>query len=71
MIVRQEVKTNYIFTLIKPGIEVDDVRYDTSHLVEDYNEDFFASDGINKLKETFDPAKATIIEPNKMQIDQG
>jgi len=46
----------------KPGIEVDGVRYDTSHLVEDYNEDFFASDGINKLKETFDPAKATIIE---------
>ena len=48
----------------KPGIEVDGVRYDTSHLVEDYNEDFFASDGINKLKETFDPAKATIIENN-------
>ena len=48
----------------KPGVEIDGIRYDTSHLVEDYNEDFFTTDGINKLKETFNPAKATIIENN-------
>ncbi len=42
----------------KPGVELDGVRYDTSHLVEDYNEDFFASNGIEKLKETFDSSKA-------------
>lgn len=42
----------------KPGVEVDGIRYDTSHLVEDYNEDFFANNGIEKLKETFDSSKA-------------
>jgi 2,4-diketo-3-deoxy-L-fuconate hydrolase len=38
----------------KPGLEVDGVRYDVSHLVEDYTEDFFANDGINLLKTEFD-----------------
>ena len=30
----------------KPGIEVDGIKYDTSHLVDDYNETFFKSGGL-------------------------
>lgn len=48
----------------KPGIEADDIRYDVSHLVEDFTEDFFANDGINKLKASFDSTVAP-------QIDMG
>ena len=38
----------------KPGVEIDGLRYDVSHLVKDYDEDFFAGDGIEKLKKEFD-----------------
>lgn len=43
----------------KPGVEVDGVRYDVSHLTTDYTEDFFASGGLEKLKTTFDASTAT------------
>ena len=46
----------------KPGLEVDGLRYDVSHLVEDYTEEFFASDGINRLKSEFDPKSATKVD---------
>lgn len=46
----------------KPGVEVDGKRYDVSHLVADYNEDFFAEDGLNKLKSQFDPSSASEID---------
>ncbi len=42
----------------KPGIEVDGTRYDVSNLVHDYDEDFFASNGIEKLKHDFSIASA-------------
>lgn len=43
----------------KPGIEAEGVKYDVSHLVSDYNEEFFASGGLQKLQSKFDPAKAS------------
>ncbi len=46
----------------KPGVEVDGIRYDTSQFVDDYDQDFFTSNGIEKLIETFDHSKATKIE---------
>lgn len=42
----------------KPGIEVDDVKYDASHLVSDYNEEFFENGGLQKLQSDFDPDDA-------------
>jgi len=45
----------------KPGIEIDNTRYDVSHLVSDYDEDFFTSDGIEKLKKLFDKSAATMV----------
>lgn len=49
--------------LEKPGLEMDGVRYDVSHLVEDYTENFFANDGINKLKAEFDQKTSTVVDP--------
>ncbi len=46
----------------KPGIEAEGIRYDVSHLVEDFTEDFFANDGINKLKASFDSTVAPQID---------
>ena len=46
----------------KPGIEVDGKRYDVSHLVKDFDEDFFAGDGIQLLKEKFDTAGSQEID---------
>jgi len=34
----------------KPGVIIDNVWYDTSAFGEDYNEDFFANDGLRKLE---------------------
>ncbi len=47
----------------KPGVEVNDLRYDVSHLVEDYSEEFFANEGINKLKKEFDPLTSALVDP--------
>ena len=35
----------------KPGVEIDDKHYDVSHLVSDYDENFFAQGGLEKLTE--------------------
>lgn len=48
----------------KPGLELNGIRYDVSHLVDDYTEEFFANDGINALKKVFDPSSSE-------KIDQG
>ncbi|TRX51897.1 fumarylacetoacetate hydrolase family protein [Fulvivirga sp. M361] len=48
----------------KPGVEVEGTRYDVSHLVSDYGEEFFANDGIEKLRSTFDASSATKIDRN-------
>lgn len=38
----------------KPGILLNDKRYDTSHLVTDYDEKFFEQEGIEKLRTTLE-----------------
>ncbi|AMR32907.1 ureidoglycolate lyase [Mucilaginibacter sp. PAMC 26640] len=35
----------------KPGVIINDIRYDVSAFVKDFNEEFFASDGLSSLKE--------------------
>ncbi|MEO0452925.1 MAG: fumarylacetoacetate hydrolase family protein [Verrucomicrobiota bacterium] len=45
----------------KPGIEIDQIRYDVSHIIEDYNEAFFAHDGVAKLKAEFDPETVAVV----------
>lgn len=45
----------------KPGIEADGIRYDVSYLVHDYDEEFFANNGIEKLKNDFSTTSATKI----------
>jgi len=49
----------------KPGIEVDGVKYDASHLVNDYNEEFFKNGGIQKLQSEFDSAKSPVIDDSE------
>lgn len=46
----------------KPGIYIDNALYDCSHLVSDYDEDFFENEGIQKLAAEFDAATAIEIE---------
>ena len=48
----------------RPGLEVDGLRYDASHLVDDYTEDFFARDGISMLRAAFDPEAANPVDPD-------
>ncbi|MFY0606524.1 MAG: fumarylacetoacetate hydrolase family protein [Cyclobacteriaceae bacterium] len=50
----------------KPAIQIDNKRYDVSHLVSDYNEDFFANDEIEKLKD-FEPSEEFLL-PNDVRI---
>lgn len=45
----------------KPGLEIENVRYDVSHLVNDFDEDFFAEGGLETLKEKFDASNASVI----------
>lgn len=49
----------------KPGVEFEGIRYDVSNLIDDYDENFFATDGLVKLKSLFDPSKATQISHNE------
>ena len=44
----------------KPAVVVDGVRYDVSAFGQDFTEDFFGNDGINKLKVWFEANKATL-----------
>ena len=47
----------------KPGLEINGLRYDVSHLVKDYTEDFFSNDGINSLKMKFDQKNSELVDP--------
>lgn len=38
----------------KPGVIIDEKRYDVSSIVSDYNEAFFENDGVEKLKKSLD-----------------
>lgn len=46
----------------KPGVEHDGKHYDVSHLVTDYDGDFFVNGGVEKLAKAFDPSTATVID---------
>jgi 2,4-didehydro-3-deoxy-L-rhamnonate hydrolase len=46
----------------KPGVLIDDIIYDASSFGEDYNEQFFENDGLNRLQQ--------FIEMNKGQLPQ-
>ncbi len=48
----------------KPGIELNGIRYDVSHLIRDYDEQFFANDEIRKLKSSFDTTTAIQVDPD-------
>ena len=50
---------------MKPGVEWNGKRYDVSHLVNDFDEDFFAGDGIRLLEEKFDAASSPEIDQTK------
>ncbi|MEO8403244.1 MAG: fumarylacetoacetate hydrolase family protein [Chitinophagaceae bacterium] len=45
----------------KPGVCVNDINYDVSRFVEDYDEKFFANDGIKKLAKTIANEKLSLI----------
>ena len=47
----------------KPGVEIDGQQYDASHLVKDYDSLFFASGGLERLQQEFDPAQAVTLRP--------
>jgi len=46
----------------KPGVEWEGVKYDVSHLVHDFDEEFFSNNGIEKLKKDFKPGNASVID---------
>lgn len=48
----------------KPGVEVEGIRYDVSHLVNDFDEYFFTNDGIDKLRASFSVDGATQVSDN-------
>ena len=52
------------FGFEKPGLELDGVRYDVSGLVNDFDEDFFAGDGLAQLEVVFDKETAPVVSPN-------
>ena len=52
------------FGFEKPGVELDGVRYDVSGLVNDFDEDFFAGDGLAQLEAVFDKETAPVVSPS-------
>lgn len=49
----------------KPGIIIDNKRYDVSSFIKDYDEDFFTNGGIDQLKKIATENKLTEIEANQ------
>lgn len=45
----------------KPGVELDGVRYDVSGLVNDFDEDFFAGEGVAQLQSSFNKETAPTV----------
>src|SRR5688572_30585698 len=45
---------------VKPGVIIDDVYYDTSGFGEDYNEHFFESDGLTRLRQFVNQQNGTL-----------
>ncbi len=46
----------------KPGVIIDDVKYDVSQFIDDYNEEFFETGGIEKLSKLLDEVKSNLHE---------
>jgi 2-keto-4-pentenoate hydratase/2-oxohepta-3-ene-1,7-dioic acid hydratase in catechol pathway len=44
----------------KTGVIIDDIKYDTSAFGEDYNEDFFENDGLNRLQRFINTNKGSL-----------
>jgi 2-keto-4-pentenoate hydratase/2-oxohepta-3-ene-1,7-dioic acid hydratase in catechol pathway len=44
----------------KPGVIMDDVRYDVSRFIQDYNEVFFENDGLSDLKKILEEQKGAL-----------
>lgn len=53
------------FNKEKPGVIIDDEYYDTSSFGEDYNEQFFETDGLNRLKKFIESGKDNLPGINK------
>lgn len=49
----------------KPGVIINDKRYDVSHLVADYNEAFFGGDAIEKLKQDIQKGGLPEVDANE------
>ena len=48
----------------KPGIYINNQRYDASNIVKDYDEDFFASDGLRQLQSALDNQQLQPVDEN-------
>ena len=53
----------------KPGVIINDVYYDVSAFGEDYNEQFFESDGLSRLQKFVDLAKTVDFNAELKTID--
>jgi len=49
----------------KPGVHIDGVNYDVSAFVKDYDESFFAQEGLEKLAQVITQEKLTAIDNNE------
>ena len=49
----------------KTGVILEDEYYDTSEFGEDYNEQFFESDGLNRLQKFIDSNKGKVVKSLK------
>ena len=53
------------FNKEKPGVIINDEYYDTSEFVEDYNEQFFETDGLNRLQKFIESGKDKLVKLSK------
>lgn len=49
----------------KPGVIINDKRYDLSLFIKDYDEEFFAGDGLSQLKKLIDENKLTEVSADE------
>ena len=53
------------FNKEKPGVIINDEYYDTSEFGEDYNEQFFETDGLNRLQKFIESGKDKLVKLSK------
>ena len=49
----------------KPGLVWEGLKYNVSHLVHDFDEEFFSNNGIEKLKRDFKPGNASVVDESE------